>query len=223
MFQDTVFLRFVARAATLGIRSITPLCVGYCCARLLLSWKPDSSSPRVVDALDLYTGVESAFYLLVYLPRRWYVNRAGDPYVPVKTRAERKALLVKTWDATPNPREYLSLWFYGVPIEQLRRDDVKDFLCLRMLHRTERSAEDDDELDEYLRHTEGVLGVKFEPGRSGSRIMAVTTEPLHMLHRPLFWYFVSTLCGDLRRSVLPVVLLTTPAPLDSASARWTSK
>lgn len=184
MFQDTFFLRSVARSATFGLRAITPLCVAYCCARFL--WSPQFDS----WALDLYTTCESVFYFLVYLPRKWYLNRAAKPYLPVKTRDERRRLLVRTWDATPDPRAYLSLWFSGVPVERLRQEDVKDFLCLRMLHRTERSEDDDDELDEYLRYTEEVLGVNFEEGFSGVPIMAVTTEPLRILHRPLFWYLV---------------------------------
>ena len=60
-----------------------------------------------------------------------------------------------------------------------------------MWNEIKRSPVNEDELDDHLAHTERVLNWKFPTGRSSHTSMAVTFEPLPIIHRPLVWYVVS--------------------------------
>lgn len=49
----------------------------------------------------------------------------------------------------------------------------------------------DEELEEYTRETEELLGRKFEDGRGNAKCLRLTLEQVDMLHRSLIWYLVS--------------------------------
>jgi hypothetical protein len=50
---------------------------------------------------------------------------------------------------------------------------------------------DDEELDEYVREMEKLLGQKVEPGRGNAKCLRLTLKKVNMLHRSLTWYLVS--------------------------------
>ncbi len=147
-------------------------------------------SNAAVHILDFYAGAESLFYLLVYIPRRQWLNHPAPPRSPLPSREERREAFLKTWECTPNPYAYVSLWFKGVPLEALCEEDIKDWLSWAFWNKTKRSLVDEQELDEYFMQTQRVLNHKFPGGQSGNSASAVTFEPLHMQHRPLIWYSI---------------------------------
>jgi hypothetical protein len=55
------------------------------------------------------------------------------------------------------------------------------------------AAEDEEELEEYVRGTEGLLGLKFKAGRGPTETLRVSLDRVNMLHRPLLYYVVSIL------------------------------
>ncbi len=190
MLKDGLLTRIFIRGSILGLRAIAPVSFGYCVFRAAgWTW----TEHHILEILvDTYAIGESVFFFLVYLPRKWWLNRpALISSTSLSTPEQRKALFLKSWDATSDPRGYLSGWFKGKPIDDLRCEDVKDFISWRLWNKTKRSQEDESELTEYLTIVEEILQWKFPPGRSGKTSMAVTFEPLQMRHRPLIWYLVS--------------------------------
>lgn len=188
MLKDGPVSRAFIRVSILLLRAVAPLSTGYCIGRLT-GWRPPILS-GVLYAVDAYAGSEVAFYFVCRL-RRWWLNRPAPQHTLKFSPEERKELFSRTWEATPNPRGYISLWFKGVPIEDLCREDVKDWISWRMWNEIKRSPVNEDELEDYLLLTERVLNWKFPSGRSTHTSMAVTFEPLPIVHRPLVWYVVS--------------------------------
>ena len=189
MLKDGLITRIFIRGSIFALRAVAPVSIGYCVCRIAgWSWTRNNILRTLVDT---YAASESVFFLLVYLPRKWWLSRPSlISQTSLSTPEQRKALFLKSWDATSEPRGYLSGWFKGVPIEDLRSEDVKDFISWRLWNNMQRSEDDEVELSEYLEVVEETLHWKFPPGRSGKTSMAVTFEPLRMRHRPLIWYLV---------------------------------
>ena len=194
MLKDSTFNRGFIRFSILALRSVAPLAIFYCLARLfytakgvLLSWP-----------LRVWAVLEALFYFLIYLPRKWWLNLPPEPIVI--QRAEREMIFERTWEVTPNPRKYLSLWFHNAPVEALRRDDVTDWLHWRGWNSFDHDSKDEEELHHYLRRTEEVLGLTFKPGSGPHKSMRVTIEPVRMQHRPLIYYILLIGSADLQFS-----------------------
>ena len=186
MLKDSAPARLFIRASILLLRSVAPLSIAYCALRV---FRPSSlPSTKAIVVLDVWAAGESLFFLFVYLPRRIWLNRTAPAYCALPSRNARRKAFLKLWDATPDPRNYVSLWFKGVPVEALCREDVKDWLSWNMWNKTTRSLADEEELNEYLMHMQKVLKLNFPEGRSGNNSTAVTFEPVRMMHRPLIWY-----------------------------------
>ena len=86
--------------------------------------------------------------------------------------------------------QYLSKWFQGASLNEIRRENVKDFFCWSLLNKGEYGLLDDDELEEYANGVEKILGRKLEPGRGDATPLRLTLDGVRMLHRPLLWYMV---------------------------------
>lgn len=53
----------------------------------------------------------------------------------------------------------------------------------------------EEELDSYVKTIETMIGRKLESGRNPKvKSMRLTFDPVEMLHRPLIWYMVRSLC-----------------------------
>jgi hypothetical protein len=185
MLQDNVANRIFIRSAIFGLRSVAPLSLAYCTYRFIFK------KPSISRVLDCYAASESLFYLLIYLPRQWFLNRAAPKYSPLSSAQERKDFFEKTWNSTSDPHAYLSGWFKGVDVHDLKCEDVKDWIHWRLWNSAQRIPAHEDELEGHLEYLQQVLQFDFPPGRGVHGSMMVTVEPLHMSHRPLLWYLVS--------------------------------
>jgi hypothetical protein len=188
MLKDGLLARVFIRTSILSLRSIAPLSITYCVCRGF--GLVGHSKTTLIRVIDVYAITESLFFLVVYLPRKWLLNRPAAPSTVLATREEREAAFVRTWGAYSDPHEYLSGWFKGVAVEELQREDIKDFISWRLWNSTQRAPEYEDELDHYLAMVEDSLHFKLPLGSSGKTSMAVTLEPLQTVHRPLLWYLV---------------------------------
>ncbi|ETN39813.1 uncharacterized protein HMPREF1541_06039 [Cyphellophora europaea CBS 101466] len=194
MLKDSRTNRFLIRLSIFALCAIAPISVIYIVVRLLVT--PSGYGAPFLFMLDAYMLAEALFFLLVHLPRKWWINRPAAPYAPLKTRAQRREMLVRSWDATPEPRRYVQMYFYGAPVESLGREDVKRWLRWRLWGRyslhggkeTEGLMVDEGELEEYVQYTEEVLGHEFPEGATGNEGLVVREEPVRLVRRPLMWY-----------------------------------
>ena len=186
------------RVSILGIRAITPLSIFYCSFSI-------ADHPTTGFRKFLLAGavLETAFWLLVFLPRKRTLHAAASHPPPLE-KEERKALFWKCWDRIPNPEYYLSKWFLGARSYEIRRDNVHDFFRWALLNEGDaapnakplsdeqlaRKLDEDAELDEYVDGTQTLLGRPLDPGRGSAKSLRLTVDDINMLHRPLFWYLL---------------------------------
>jgi pimeloyl-ACP methyl ester carboxylesterase len=190
--HNTISYVFI-RAVILCLRAITPLCIAYCF--LWLTHPKFSHTPLF---FDIIAATETAFYFGVYLPRR-YVLQQPESQPTAIPQGDRRQLFHQCWATVYDPRRFVSLWFKGAPIEALKREDVKDWLCWAFLNKRHGTAEDDRELEQYVAGTENKLEIRFQDGRGRFTALMPTIDKVKMQHRPLLYYIVSIF----RRLCLP--------------------
>ncbi|KAI6851021.1 hypothetical protein KC332_g306 [Hortaea werneckii] len=196
MLNDTWPEYSLIRTVVFFLQSIGPLCTGYAFSILfqaLLTTDKDvpilqivAQLIRNVNAFQWYCFAEAAFYLFF----RWYrlhlQREAIHP--PLRSQADRKALFEKVRSEIHDPRKFLSGWFRGANIEDIGRDDLKEFLSWAFWEG--RTTEDDQkELEELTRKVEDMMGQgRFKPGRGTAKGLRLTLDPIEMDHRSLLWY-----------------------------------
>lgn len=186
-----------------ALRIITPFSIFYLAFSIA---EPPVTGFRI--ALLVWCAFEAAFWLLVYLPRKRALQ-SDARHPPVLDREQRKSLYWKCWDRIPNPDHYLSKWFLGARIHDIRRENIKDFFRWALLNKgdvgkdevkpeeVEALIDEEVELDEYVDGVQTMLGSKVEPGRGKAKGLRLTVDEVKMLHRPLVWYLIVGLVDTL--------------------------
>lgn len=183
------------RTSILGLRAITPFSIFYC--SISIADPPRSPFRKLLLAWAI---VETAFFVLVYFPRKRALQAAAN-HPPPLSRDERKELFWRCWDKIPNPEYYLSKWFLGAKTQDIRRENVKDFYRWALLNQgarvgglkddeVEAFAEEEEELEGYAEGIETLLGRKLEPGRGTAKCLRLTIDEVKISHRPFLWYMV---------------------------------
>jgi transcription elongation factor SPT5 len=90
---------------------------------------------------------------------------------------------------------YLSGWFHGAELGDIYKDNLGEFLAWAFLDRDQlpaRGSEEAEEVAEYVRQFEEVLGRELPQGYNRNvRSLRLTLDPVKMTHRSLAWYCVS--------------------------------
>jgi hypothetical protein len=184
------------RTCITGLRTITPLSILYCVSLLFLPRRP----PLIIGAWPM---AETAFYFLVFLPRRWILQRpAVHPY-PIP-QLERKELFNRCIEHIPDPEQYLVKWFKDAPLLEIKRENVKEFYRWAFLNTGVFDPIDEVELEEYVKKFEECSGRKIEPGLGSAKCLRLTLDKVDMAHRSLAWYLVSPFP---HLSILPICRL----------------
>lgn len=182
---DYVFIR----TSILVLHSIAPLSIIYSLVSMLVPLPVQP--PRILQA---WLGLEALFYLVLYLPLREYLQRAAK-HPPPLARDDRRKLFWRCHNNIPDPIQYLRKWFRGASEAEIKRENVKDFFRWAFLNTGDPDPAYDEELEEYVREMEKLLGREIEPGRGNAKCLRLTLDKVEMLHRSLAWYLVSVCRG----------------------------
>lgn len=202
------------RLCILALRAITPLSIFY--GAYSVADPPSSTAGRL---LLTWCILETVFWVLVYIPRKRRLQAAAD-HPPLLSREERKQLFWRTWDKIPNPEYYLRKWFLDANSQDIKRENIKDFLRWALLNKGAHEgevaveavadlADEEEELNEYVDGIQTLLGRPVEPGRGKATSLRLTVDEVKMLHRPLLWYMVGVPLCELDRALS---WLTLPLP-----------
>ncbi|KAF2121190.1 hypothetical protein BDV96DRAFT_563750 [Lophiotrema nucula] len=134
-----------------------------------------------------WAALETAFYFFIYHPRKLYLQRAAI-HPPRLSREDRRILFQRCHDNIPDPERYLQKWFLNAPASEIKRENVRDFFRWSFLNTGEHDVADDEELEEYTKALEELLGRKLQPGRGNANSFRLTLNKVDMLHRSLTWY-----------------------------------
>ena len=168
---------------------LAPACIVYCLL-LVISYGLRANTYRFSLIFETVAILESIFYLFVYLPYRSYLQHAAV-HPPQLNREERKKLFTKCNENIPDIEAYLRSWFLGAQVEEIKKDNMKEFFLWAFFNRGGLPGNDDEELEEYIAETEISLGRAIAPGRGKAQALRLTLDKVDMLHRSLTWYFVS--------------------------------
>ncbi|KAH9931897.1 uncharacterized protein B0H18DRAFT_988515, partial [Fomitopsis serialis] len=173
------------RTSIAGLRLIAPLSFVY----IFASWREGRFlySPW----LGAYALVEVCFYLFVYLPRSFLLQKAAT-HPPPLSRKEREALFGKCFVYIAQ-MNMASGWFFGGDVSLIKRENMREWLLWALFGCNRGSArpEWDDEIEGYLAILDNYVGKPLEDGWSeAARCMRLTLDPVVMLHRPLVWYMI---------------------------------
>jgi len=139
--------------------------------------------------LIAYAAIETGFYLLIYLPRK-FILQAPAKHPERMPRERRQALFQRCLEQIPNPERYLSKWFHDASASEIKKENLKDFLRWALLNSSEFDPLDEEELDEYANGVEKRLGRDIPPGRGKAIPLRLTIDNFYPQHRPLVWYMV---------------------------------
>ncbi|KAF2728247.1 hypothetical protein EJ04DRAFT_516734 [Polyplosphaeria fusca] len=176
--HDYVFIRI----CIFVLHWIAPFSIFYCLSSLVYP-----APFHVSRILQVWATLESAFYLLVYHPRKIYLQRAATYPTPI-CREHRRLLFQRCHENIPDPERYLAKWFMDAPAPEIKWENVKDFFRWAFLDTVVPNTVNDEELEEFVRETEKLLGRKIEPGRGNAKCLRLTQGKVDMLHRSLTWY-----------------------------------
>ncbi|KAI9768078.1 MAG: hypothetical protein M1840_005112 [Geoglossum simile] len=165
------------------LRAITPLSILYVA---LIPFIPRHRLPRALEAWPI---AETAFYLLVYLPRKRVLQRPAR-HPPRLERNERRELLQRCLEEVHDPDQYLSKWFLDAPLSEIKRENIKEFFRWVLLNTEVADPDDDGELEGYVRQLEEAFGRKLEDGRGSAKCLRLTLDRVKMVHRSLLWYLI---------------------------------
>ncbi|KAL8828060.1 MAG: hypothetical protein Q9191_002815 [Dirinaria sp. TL-2023a] len=145
---------------------------------------------------EIWAILEVLFFTLVFLPRRYVLQRPAI-HPADAPRQKRRKLFDKCHATIEQPEQYLSKWFKNAPLSEIKRDNLKDFYCWAFLNKFAYGLLDDEELEEYVGKFEKLLGRKLEPGRGVAKPLRLTIDEVKMMHRPLVWYLIVSIVDSI--------------------------
>jgi hypothetical protein len=190
MIGNTVWDYLFIRSCIFFLHWIAPFSILYCISIPLVS----PFSFHLPWLLEAWFAFEAAFYFLVYLPRKFYLQTAATHPTPAY-REIRRLLFQRCNETIPDPEQYLQKWFLDAPVSEIKRENVKEFFRWAFLNTGEPNPADDEELENYVEGLEKLLGRKLVDGRGNAKCLRLTLDKVEMFHRSLTWYLVSFLGG----------------------------
>jgi hypothetical protein len=176
------------RGCILFLHNIAPASLLYC-ALLLCPLPLTFSVYRLPLPIEAWFAAEATFFAVFFLPYKYHLQSpAIHPELP---SLEERAKLFKRCTATvKDPEKYLSQWFLGAQEEQIKRENVKEFLRWAFLNTEQMKSEDDDEVEGYVKAMEKLLGRDIPSGKGSAKSLRLTVDKVDCLHRSLLWYLV---------------------------------
>lgn len=181
------------RLVILLMRDLGLLCLGYFFIVLALGGVIAAAHP-VSITIEALGAIEILFYVSFFLPYCFFLQ-SHRPYKPIPlNREERAKLFYRGVSLIPDAEQFIRKWSNNAHLEDIRVDNVKDWL-LWALFETEDIREigldTHDELAEYIEHVRRHLGLDLKPGRGPAETLRLSFDPIYMEHRSLVYYLVS--------------------------------
>lgn len=161
------------------------------------------SKPYGIAVLGLTVALaaELVFYIILYLPHLDRLKHDAKHPAPLDPQ-KRQELFEKCSANIPDPESYIRLWFHGAPLDDIKRDNIAEFILWAFFDREGTDGDgpiqgpgpdDDDitaELDYYVLLTEKLLGRPIPPGRGPATCLRLTIDKVEQRYRSLLWYVI---------------------------------
>ncbi|KAL8406325.1 hypothetical protein RB596_004973 [Gaeumannomyces avenae] len=184
----------IARCLVFPFTYFGLLCGGYFIVAAAYGGIPCITRP-VSIVIEVIAAVELLWFLLAYLPLRKLLQRNtttdGALLQPEPlNRAERAAFFAKCMSLVPDMEYFIRKWVQNAPLDDVRRENIKDWLLWGLFDREGPPGEDDEELEQYVSQAEARLGYPIRKGRGECEAIRLSFDPVKMNHRSLFFYLI---------------------------------
>lgn len=174
------------------LRSIAPISILHSIFLLVQPLLPPPLySLRLPTPVTYWLVAEAAAYIFLYLPYKHYFLQLPAVHPNALSREERESLFARCWATVADPEKYLKQWFRGARKEDIKRENVREFIHWAFFNAEPVTEEDEREVEDYLTMIESRLGRAFLPGKGDAMSLRTTLDTVHCTHRSLFWYLVS--------------------------------
>ncbi|KAF4418650.1 hypothetical protein F53441_14465 [Fusarium austroafricanum] len=139
----------------------------------------------------------------VILPAVPYLGRLRRNAIhpPALSRQDRHALFERCFGHVTSPEVYLRWWFLDADPNEIRRENVKEFILWAFFEREDGAGlvdedgaiiedEVEDEVEHYLSLVEQRLGRKLKEGWGNVKSLRLTIDGITTTYRGLPWYII---------------------------------
>jgi len=177
-------------ACILFLHNIAPTSLLYS-APFLVSFLLDQNpyAYRLPFLIEVWLLSEAAFYTIVFLPYKSYLQRAAIHPEPL-SQEERAKLFARCNMNVSDPEKYISRWLLGAKANDIKRENLKEFIRWAFWNAGDVLERDEDEVEDYVRALEKLLGRNIPPGKGSAKSLRLTLDKVNCFHRSLFWYLV---------------------------------
>lgn len=179
------------RGTVLMFQSIAPLALLYTSLRLL-----HNLLPKPLDTLELpwpiayWLFAEATTCIFLFLPYKHTIYQRAATHPPALPRAERQKLFTKCWGTVEDPEKHLKGWFQGAAREDIKRENLKQFIHWAFFNCEQVPPEDEEEVEGYVVQVEEHLGRKVPEGKAKAVSLRTSLDEVRCSYRSLFWYLV---------------------------------
>lgn len=136
---------------------------------------------------------ECIFYTILWRPFQSRLNQLARHPEPL-AREARRALFRQCLLSVPSPEAYFRGWFLGAKLEDIRRENLEEFILWAFFEKDDMDLDNDkalrEELDEYVADVERLLKRRFEHGRGPAKSLRLTFDSIETTYRGLAWYAI---------------------------------
>jgi len=178
----------ILRACILFLHNIAPTSLLYS-ALFLVSFLLDQNphAYRLPFPIEVWLLSEAAFYTVVFLPYESYLQRAAIHPEPL-SQEERANLFARCNINVSDPEKYIRQWLLGANVNDIKRENVKEFIRWAFWNAGDVLQRDEDEVEDYVRALEKLLGRSIPHGKGSAKSLRLTLDKVNCSHRSLFWY-----------------------------------
>jgi hypothetical protein len=193
MIGNSTIEYIILRAFILFLHNIAPTSLLYS-ALLIVSFLLDQNpyAYRLPFPTEVWLLSEAAFYTVVFLPYERYLQRAAIHPEPLSTE-ERAKLFGRCNINVSDPEKYIRQWLLGAKVNDIKRENVKEFIRWAFWNTGDVLQRDEDEVEDYLIALEKLLGRSIQHGKGSAKSLRLTLDKVNCSHRSLFWYLVRPL------------------------------
>lgn len=182
--EEYVFIRFFV-----FFFRYTPLLYAAALGFLLLQNGQQSWHRIAILIVSALLAGEAIFYVTVWQSFQTRLTEKAVHPVPLK-ESEREELFHRCLENVSSLELYLRGWFLGADLDDIGRENIKEFLLWAFFEQEEADSSLEDELEDYIGRIEEKLGREIRPGRGSAKSLRLTFDNIHTTYRSLAWYMV---------------------------------
>lgn len=194
MINNTLGEHVFIRICIVGLGAIAPLSVACTVYSAIRPWLATQLFQNALPAIPLpftiYFAAEAIFWLAFQVPlyRRLQKEAEHPPILPEQERRQLFERVTRDVSATDLER-HIRWWCRGAALNDIGREGIKDWLSWAFFEdRLDSNTE--EELEEYTKHFEQILGQTFAKGYGKAKPIRLTLDEVTLHgYRSLTWYF----------------------------------